>query len=316
MDRRQFVSRVTLGAAAACVNVATPALVSAKTATGRINVRFIGMMGFIERADRSFLVATPGQHGMHHMTHVPFLMARAGSKVAKALGMVPMAGVVPEAFDTQLVGSNPADFVYRSLDNTSLEITSGSRDAVHNNASEMAQMQDIAPGKRIRGNVEKWASSTVSIRGGELQNSSAHPDAHKVWSFGNYRQRLTDAVNYVNDDGATTIIRLTSAAEAQNLSAAPGETLELWMISSATPDSRSSNPTRLDHSALLFDYVVDATPVIAECLDATGREVPDTVVPFITPTSASMGIVASGAMVPPYNDFCFMAAWLIGTGKA
>jgi len=310
MDRRQFVGRVTLGAAAACVQFGTPS--SASAAAGRINVRFIGMMGFVERADGSFLVATPGQHGMHHMTHVPFLMARAGSKAAKAFGMTPIAGVVPEAFDTELVGSNPADFVYRSLENTSLEIVSGARDAVHNNASEMAQMQRIAPGKRLRGNIEKWASATVSIRGGELKNSSAHPDAHKVWSFGSYRQRLTDAVNFTNDDSATTTIRLTSAAEAQNITATAGETLELWMISSATPDSRSANPTRLEHTELLFDYVVDAKPVIAECSEATGREVPETAVPFLTPTSASMGIVATGATVPPYNDFCFLAAWLLG----
>jgi len=313
MDRRQFVSRVALGATAACVDFGTPALASA--APGRINVRFIGMMGFVERADRSFLVATPGQHGMHHMTHVPFLMARAGSQIARAFGMVAVPGVVPEAFDIQLVGTNPADFVYRSLENTSLEIVSGTRDDVTNNASEMAQMQEIAPGKRLRGNVEKWASATASIRGGQLQNSSAHPDAHKVWTFGAYRQRLTDAVNYTNDDGATTTIRLTSAAEARNITTAAGDTLEMWMISSAAPDTRSANPTRLEHTELLFDYIVDAKPVIAECAEATGREVPETAVPFITPTSASMGILAAGATVPPYNDFCFLAAWLLGGGK-
>ncbi|MEO8681484.1 MAG: hypothetical protein ABI665_20720 [Vicinamibacterales bacterium] len=310
MDRRQFVSRATLGAAAACVHFGTPSTASA--ATGRINIRFIGMMGFVERADRSFLVATPGQHGMHHMTHVPFLMARAGSLAAKAFGMTPLPGVVPEAFDTQLIGTNPADFVYRSLENTSLEIVSGTRDGVINNATEMAQMRDISPGTRLRGNVEKWASATVSIRGGELQNSSAHPDAHKVWSFGTYRQRLTDAVNYANEPGANTVVHLTSAAEAQNLSVAAGETAELWMISAATPDARSANPTRLEHTELLFDYMVDAKPTLAECADATGREVPDTLLPFVKPTSASMGIVASETTMPPYSDFCFLAAWLIG----
>lgn len=311
MNRRQFVSRVTLGTAAACVVLRTPSVASAGS-PGRTNIRFIGMMGFVERADRSFLVATPGQHGTHHMTHVPFLMARAGSKAAKAFAMTPIPGVVPEAFDTQLVGTNPADFVYRSLANTSLEIISGSRDAVRNNATEMAQMRDIAPGKRLRGNVEKWASATVSLRGGELQNSSAHPDAHKVWSFGSYRQRLTDAVNYTNDDGETTIVRLTSAAEAQNLSVEAGEGVEMWMISAATPDARSSNPQKLEHTELLFDYVVDAKPVAAECAEATGRDVPDTVLPYVTPTSASMGIVASGSTMPPYTDFCFLACWLLG----
>ena len=55
------------------------------------------------------------------MTHVPFLMARAGSPIAKAFGMMPAPGVVPAAFDTELIGTQPADFVYRSLDNTSLD---------------------------------------------------------------------------------------------------------------------------------------------------------------------------------------------------
>ena len=85
MNRRDFVSRVTLGGAAvACTGLAKTA--SAAT-TGRVNVRFLGMMTFVERTDRSFLVATPGQHALHHMTHVPFLMARKGSAVANALGL-------------------------------------------------------------------------------------------------------------------------------------------------------------------------------------------------------------------------------------
>ena len=58
-------------------------------------------------------------------------------------------------------------------------------------------MNRIAPSKRVRGNVEKWASSTVSLRGGRIENSEGHPDAHKVWTFGSYKQRLTDAVNFL-----------------------------------------------------------------------------------------------------------------------
>ena len=66
-----------------------------------------------------------------------------------------------------------------------------------NHADEMALMNRIAPNKRVRGNIEKWASSTVSLRGGRIENSEGHPDAHKVWTFGNYQQRMTDAVNYL-----------------------------------------------------------------------------------------------------------------------
>src|SRR5688572_30931056 len=100
MNRRDFVSRVALGAAGACTNFPKPA--SAVPNAG-LKVRFVGMMTFVERTDRSFLVATPGQHGMHHMVHVPFLMARANTPIARALHMTPAPRVVPAAFDTELV---------------------------------------------------------------------------------------------------------------------------------------------------------------------------------------------------------------------
>ena len=81
---------------------------------------------------------------------------------------------MPEAFDTSLIGSNPLQFVYRNLDNTALDIVSGPNDKVDNRADELGLMNRIAPNKRVRGNLEKWASSTVSIRGGKIENSAAH----------------------------------------------------------------------------------------------------------------------------------------------
>jgi hypothetical protein len=266
------------------------------------------MMTFVERVDRSFLVATPGQHALHHMMHVPFLMSRVGSPIAKAFNMKPAPGVVPAAFDTSLVGSNPNEFVYRNLANASLDITSGSSEAVTNRADEMALMNRIAPNKRVRGNVEKWASSTVSLRGGRIENSEGHPDAHKVWTFGTYRQRLTDAVNYVGD-GATTI-RLTSATEAVTFTGNAVGANQLWVISAAMPGEAVGEPTMLEHSEVLFDYLIDATPVVATCPDATGRMVPPTELPFAPPTSASNGIVASSATVPPWMEICFVACVL------
>ena len=271
-------------------------------------MRFVGMMGFVERMDRSFLVATPGQS--HHMTHVPFLMARAGSPIAKAFGFAPVAGVVPAAFDTALIDSRPEEFVFRSLSNTALDIVSGSEDAVINDATEMAQMNRIAPGKRVRGNIEKWASSTVSLRGGEIENSAGHPDAGRTWSFGSYRQRLTDAVNFKSVPGTTTTIRLTSGTEARTHRIVAGEGAELWMFSAATIDARGSDPTKLAHSQLLFDYLVDATPVLAECPEATGRAVPPTEVPYVNPTSASLGLVASETRFPPETEICYLAVFL------
>jgi hypothetical protein len=312
MNRRAFVSRVTLGGvAAACTGFGRPA--QAATAN-QVNVRFVGMMTFVERADRSFLVATPGQHALHHMMHTPFLMARAGSPIAKAFGMKPVAGVIPAAFDTALIGTNPSEFVYRSLNNTALDVVSGTTDAVANQADEMALMNRIAPNKRVRGNVEKWASSTVSIRGGRIDNSEGHPDAHKVWTFGRYKQRLTDAVNYTNG-GAATTIRLTSATEAATFTAAAGEATELWVFSAAQPGESVGEPTMLEHSEVLFDYLVDATPVVATCPEATGRIAPATELPFVNPTSASNGIIASSASMPPWSEICFVACILFGDEK-
>ncbi|HWI17288.1 MAG TPA: hypothetical protein VNT81_06055 [Vicinamibacterales bacterium] len=311
MNRRDFVSRVTLGAAVACTGLAETA--AATTTTSRTTVRFVGMMTFIERTDRSFLVATPGQHGLHHMTHVPFLMAKAGSPIAVALGMLPAPGVIPASFDTQLIGTKPADFVYRNLDNTSVEILAGTTDAVQNNTQQMAMLQKIAPGKRMRGNVEKWAATTVSVRGGRLDDSAGHPDAGKLWSFGGYQQRLTDAVNFSSAE--PVVIRVTSGTDVRTFSVGAGEAADLWMISAATPDSRLPEPAQLAHTEVLLEYLVDAKATHAVCPDATGRRVEPTEVPFVRPTSASAGVVASGAAAPPIMEICFIAAILLGSDK-
>ena len=305
MNRRDFVSRVALGAAAACTGVGS----KANAASSHFKVRFVGMMTFLERTDQSFLVATPGHHAFHHMTHTPFLMARAGTPIAKALGFETVRGVIPEAFDTGLAGSRPEDFVFRNLDNTALEIVSGSSDAVINDATEMALMNKIAPGKRVRGNVEKWAASTISLRGGRIANSHGHPDAGKVWAFGDYKQRLTDAVEF-GGEGPTTI-RLTSANQVRSFTV-PASGADLWVFSAAQPDSAFGQPTMLEHSLVLFDYLVDAKPIVATCPSAVGREVPQTALPYVGPASASMGIGVTAVTMPPLTELCFIAAILLG----
>lgn len=310
MNRRQFVSRVSLGTAAACTTLATPSLAAP---AGRVNIRFVGMMGFIERVDRSFLVATPGHHASGHTGHIPFLMTRAGTPLAKALGFAPVAGVVPAAFDTALIGTQPDEFVFRSLGNTSLDVAVGNQDRVTNEAAQLAQMNLIAPGKRVRGNIEKWASSTVSLRGGRLETSSAHPDAGKVWSFGSYRQRLTDCVNFKNASGEPTTIRLTGATDARTFRASTGAIVDLWVFSAAVMEARGGDPRKIEHSELIFDYLVDATPLAAECPEATGREIPPTELPYVNPTSASTGVIASETRMPPDSIFCWMAAFLLGS---
>ncbi len=309
MNRRNFVSRVVLGgAAAACTNFGTA---HAAPTAGSFKMRFIGLMGFVERKDRSFLVATPGDDH-HHATHIPFLMAKRGSAIATALGMEAINGVVPAAFDTQLERSRPGDFVYRSLSNTGIEVLSGTGDRVINEASQMAHLGQIAPGKRLRGNLERWAGSTVSLRGGRIENSAAHPDAGKVWSFGSHRQQLTDAVNYRNLPGTSTTIRLTSGTEVATVTVDSAAAGELWMISSAAMDARMNSPMALVHSEVLFNFLVDATPVMAECADAVGREVPATMLPFVKPSSASNGLIAGEAAAPPFTDLCFICDLLFG----
>ena len=71
-----------------------------------------------------------------------------------------------------------------------------------------------------------------------------------------------------------------------------------------------NNPMKLVHSEVLFEYLVDATPQVAECSEATGREVPPTQLPFVRPTSASAGLIA--AAMPPLTDFCFICDILLG----
>ena len=297
-----------MSAAATAIAVASP---SARTRSdSAFTLRFVGMMGFVQRTDGSFLVATPGNTGHAHLTHQPFLMARAGSRVAQALNMAPARGVVPGAFDMRLANARPEGFVYRCLDNTAIDVVSGSDPAVTNGSTQMAQLDTIAPGSRVRGNIEQWATSRVSLRGGRLEDSSAHPDAGRVWSFGGYQQRLTDAVNFEAATG--TEIRLTAGAEARSFTAGAGSGEELWVISAAQA-REVDTPTRLEHSVAAFDYLAEATPVIAECAEARGREVPLTELPCTHPTSAALGLAAGGRTWPPYSELCFIL--MIGKGK-
>jgi hypothetical protein len=300
VDRRDFVSRVTLGAAALCTF--SPSR-STAASTGNLNLHFVGMMGFVGRNDGSFLVATPGLQSHPGLNHRPFLMARRDSAVAAALDMKPAIGVVPGAFDMRLVTASSEDFVYRCLENTSLDVVTGSHNTVVNDSTQMAQMAKIAPGKRVRGDIDRWAPTTVSLRGGRLSDSAAHPDAGKVWSFGQYRQRLTDAVDFTSQDNA--VVRLTSGNEAHTFKSNSREATDLWLISAAAPRDGANNPRVLEHSHVVFDFLVDARPVIAECAEATGREVPDTELPCVHPSSASMGVVSAETRFPPFTDLCY-----------
>lgn len=300
MNRRKFVGQVVLGSAVASLAQSRPA---AQT-TGGLRVKFVGMMGYISRSDQSLLVAMPGSHKMGHFSHVPFLMARAGSRIAKALGLTPMPGVVAGAFDMQLADTQSDAFVFRCLDNCDMEITAQSGDpAVANRATYLAQMQTIRPGKRLRSNLRRWAQTTVTIQGGTLVNSAAHPDAGKVWSFGSYRQRLTDATLYRCNAGT---IRLDNGASVSRFRS-DGAADELWVVSAAAPRTDAPNPRRLEHGSLLFEFFADAEPVTPTCEEAEGRITLATDMPCAS-NVASMGHGAA-VTAPPFSDLCPGGNW-------
>jgi hypothetical protein len=109
-----------------------------------------------------------------------------------------------------------------------------------------------------------------------------------------------------------TRLRLTSGADVQNLTIDSAEPGELWMISSAAIDQRMNNAMMLVHSELLFEFLVGAIPVLAECPAATGRQVPKTELPFTAPTAASMRGIRTAMEMPPLVEMCFIADILLG----
>ena len=300
MNRRHFVGQVLLGSAVFTSHYRTADLAAAHA--GGLTIKFVGMMGFVRRSDNSILVALPGHHTQAHYAHVPFLMARSGSAIAGALGLTRMPGVAAGAFDTELTSAPTDAFVYRCLDGLDLEVIPNSGGAaVDNQATQLAQMHLIAPGKRVRNNLRRWSSATVSLQGGHLANASAHPDAGKVFSFGSYQQPLTDAARY---DVAGATLRVTSGTEVQTFSAGDGAAAELWVVSAAAAPSAASDPKRLEHGGILFEYLSDATPITAYSPDAEGRITMATELPCAPGALASLGAGAARAY-PPMVELCF-----------
>src|SRR5690606_4734386 len=119
VNRRHFLGQFVLGSAAAAYASST---IAAQTGKG-LSVNFVGMMYYVRRSDGSLMVCVPGQHPLGHHQHVPFLMARAGSSIAAALGLVPMPGVVAGAFDNRLADVPAGTFVFRCLEGIDIDIT-------------------------------------------------------------------------------------------------------------------------------------------------------------------------------------------------
>lgn len=298
MNRRSFLGQVALGSA---FLTAAHARTASAAAAGGLHVKFVGMMGFVERSDRSLLVAVPGHPAFHHYMHVPFLMARAGSRIATALGMTHMPGVVGAAFDYELHRAGAGPFVFRCIDGADLDITTAAGPAVDNQATYLAQMHRIAPGKRLRGNLQRWSLASVTLHGGQLHNAVGHPDAGRVFAFGEYRQPLTDAALY---QAPAATIRLAAGREARSFTVGAGEREELWVVNAAADGPETQDPRRLEHGRVLFEYLVDATPVIATCSEAEGWVTPKTELPCAEGSSAS---IAGGAarVYPPFSEVCY-----------
>lgn len=297
MNRRRFVGQVVLGSAALAVTGRST--VRASQSTAPLTVNFVGMMMYVTRSDGSLLIALPGAHPLGHYAHVPFMMARAGSRIANALAMKPMPGVVPGAFDQRLADAPANSFVFRCLDGVDLDIESAKRGPVDNRADQLAHLNVIASGKRLRGDLRRWCRATVSISGGALENAAAHPDAGKIWSFGGYRQALTDATVYRTDAAA---VRVYAGADVDTL-ASNGAGDELWVVSAAGPRSDVPDPKRLEHGLMLFEFFDGATPIVPTCEDAVGRITVPTEIPCSGGLSASL---AGGyrAAAPPYSELC------------
>jgi hypothetical protein len=303
VDRRRFLGQVVFATAAVAVN-SRPSLI-AQPDTGGLAVKFVGMMGYITRSDRSVMVAMPGSHALGHYSHVPFLMARSGSAIATALGMTSMPGVAAGAFDMSLADAPSGAFVYRCLDGCDLEIVSANGAvAVDNRATQIAQMQAIAPGKRLRSNLRRWAQSTVTIQGGVLTNSAAHPDAGKTWSFGDFKQKLTDATLY-RSDAAT--VRMAVDDRVLSFAVDAAAPAKLWIVSAAGPRTDPPNPKRLEHGRILFEYLDDAAAIVPTCDEAEGRITLATELPCAAQTASTRG--GASITAPPYTEFCPGGGW-------
>jgi hypothetical protein len=302
VDRRLFLGKVVLGST--ILSSLSPRVTRAEQATGTLKIKFVGMMGYITRSDRTIMVATPGHHPMGHYPHVSFLMARTGTPIAQSLGLTSMPTVVAGAFDDTLANEPSGAFVYRCLDGCDLDVDGGTVPVV-NRATQLAQMYTLRRGKRLRNDIRRWSPATALLRGGRLDNSSAHPDAGKLWSFGTHQQPLTDATLYSAPGGT---IRLSAGASVLTHSPSPGETAELWVVSSAGPRTDVVDPKRLPHVELLFRFFADAEPIIPTCAEAEGRITLATDLPCAAGASASR-IVRGNGMMPPHFDLCAGGGW-------
>ena len=203
MNRRDFVSRVALGgAAAACTSLAR---------LGACGAGFRSLQVPVHRHDgirRTQGSLVPGRHpgpARHHHMH-PHAISdgqRKSSPLAKALGMVPAPGVVPAAFDTELEGTRPGGLrvPHRSRTRRSrwsrARPTRGERSHSDGALAEHRSRQAGPRQHREMGVVDDLAARRPDR---EFRRPSGRRQS--CGRSAAYSQRLTDAVNYRTADGA------------------------------------------------------------------------------------------------------------------
>ena len=217
MNRRDFVSRVTLGgAAAACTAFGTSAY--AAPAASVLQVPLHRLDG-IRRTEGSVV---PGRHARSVASpRDPCAVSHGAQGLRRSprrSGWCPCAGVIPAAFDTELVGTQSGglrvSLAAEHLDRGDLGHDRSRRERGH---------ADGAPGTASR----RASGCAATSRSGRRRRSRCaaagsrtRPPIRTPARRGRsaaISQQLTDAVNYRNLPGASTTIRLTSGADVQNI---------------------------------------------------------------------------------------------------
>ena len=269
-----------------------------------LRLKFVGMMGYVTRSDQSLLVALPGAHRTGHYSHVPFLMAPAGSAIAKALGLTAMPGVVAGAFDMTLADAPAGAFVYRCLDGVDLEV-----DARRRHSSRQSRVTAGADAGHRAGQAPAQQSGPLGAIDGERRRRSPRQlGGASRCGKGLVVRRASATADRCHDlQQPIGIVRLNVGSRVASSVADNAHPADLWIVSAAAPRRDVPNPKRLEHGHLLFEFFADAEPITPTCETAEGRITFATEMPCSS-GSASMGD-ATARLAPPHVDLCPGGGW-------
>ena len=244
------------------------------------------------------------------MTHVPFLMARAGS--ADRQGPRDDARARRRSGGLRHDADRHAGPMSSSIATSTTPRSRSSRARSTRSSTRRPRWRrctKIAPGKRVRGNIEKWASATVSLRGGRIENSAGASRRRQ----GVVVRRLPAAPDRRRQlqrrRGGATTIRLTSANDARSFTVAGGCSAET--LGDSAPRHRRSR--RQPDDARAQRAVVRLSRWTPR---RSWRRVPtrpggsagDGAARMCSPTSASLRDSGRRKRVSAMTDLCFIAA--------